>query len=60
MPSLVELGHYPPPWQSKMLRFFVTGSIARSAKCRYLSYSAGNFEVIRPASLTRYANGTLH
>jgi len=27
---------------------FVTGSIARMAKCRYLSYSAADFELLRP------------
>jgi len=31
----------------------VTGSIARSATRRYLSYSEADFEVFRPAGVTR-------
>jgi len=34
----------------------ITGSIAHSAKCRYLSYSEADFEVFRPAGAT----DTLH
>jgi len=33
--------------------FLVTGSIARSATRRYLSYSEADFEVFRPAGATR-------
>jgi len=33
--------------------FLVTGSIARSATCRYLIYSEADFEVFRPARATR-------
>jgi len=36
---------------------FFTGSIARSAKRRYLSYSETDFEVFRPAEATRFTNG---
>jgi len=36
-----------------MYRPFVTGSIARSATRRYLSYSETNFDVFRPARATR-------
>jgi len=35
----------------------VTGSIARSAKRRYLSNSEADFEVFRPAGATRCTNG---
>ena len=35
----------------------ITGSIARSAKRRYLSYSEADFEVFRPAGATRCTNG---
>jgi len=35
----------------------VTGSIARSAKRRYLSYSEADFEVFRPAGVTRCTDG---
>jgi len=35
----------------------VTGSIARSANCRYLIYSEADFEVFRPAGATRCTNG---
>jgi len=35
----------------------VTGSIARSAKHRYLSNSEADFEVLRPAGLTRCTDG---
>jgi len=31
---------------------FVTGSIARSASCRYVIYSEADFEVFRPAGMT--------
>jgi len=34
-----------------------TGSIACSAKCRYLSYSEANFEVFRPAGATHCIDG---
>ena len=33
-----------------------TGSIARSAKRRYLIYSEADFEVFRPAGATRYTD----
>ena len=36
-----------------ILPHFVTGSIARSATRRYLSYSEADFEVFRPAGATR-------
>ena len=35
-------------------RRFFTGSIARSAACRYLGYSEADFEIFRPAGATRY------
>jgi len=35
----------------------VTGSIARSANCRYLIYSDADFEVFRPAGATRCTDG---
>jgi len=38
------------PFLEKVL---VTGSIARSATCRYLIYSEANFDVFRPAGVTR-------
>jgi len=34
-----------------------SGSIARSAKRRYLNYSVGDFEVFRPIRVTRYTDG---
>jgi len=34
-----------------------TGSIARSAKRRYLGYSEVDFEVFRPAEATRCTDG---
>jgi len=36
---------------------FFTGSIAHSAKRRYLSYSEADFEVFRPAGATRCTDG---
>jgi len=38
-------------------RSFVTGSIARSATHRYLSYSEADFEVFRPAGATHCTDG---
>ena len=38
-------------------RFFITGSIARSASRRYLVYSEADFEVFRPAGATRCIDG---
>jgi len=38
-------------------RTVITGSIARSAKRQYLSYSEADFEVFRPAGATRYTDG---
>jgi len=35
----------------------ITGIIARSATCRYLSYSEADFEVFRPAGATRRTDG---
>jgi len=43
--------HVKIPLLNHML--FVTGSIARSAKRRYLSYSETDFDVFRPARATR-------
>jgi len=37
--------------------FFITGSIARSAKRQYLSYSEADFAVFRPAGTTRCNDG---
>jgi len=37
---------------------FVTGIIARNAKCLYLSYSEGDSEIFHPAGATRCTNGT--
>ena len=37
--------------------FLKTSSIARSAKRRYLSYSEADFEVFRPAGVTRCTDG---
>jgi len=34
-----------------------SGSIARSAKRQYLSYSVGDFEFFRPIRATRYTDG---
>jgi len=36
--------------------FIFTGSIARSAKRRYLSYTEVNFEHLRPAGATRFTD----
>ena len=46
MPGLVRLGFHSPPGRPKTLCF--TGSIARSATRRYLSYSDADFEVFTP------------
>jgi len=35
----------------------ITGSIARSAKRRYLSYSEADFEVFRPKGVTSCTDG---
>jgi len=37
--------------------FIFTGSIARSAKREYLSYSEADFEVFRPTGATRCTDG---
>ena len=37
--------------------FVITGSVARSAKHRYLSYSEADFEVLLPAGATRCTDG---
>jgi len=37
--------------------YVITGSIARSAKRRYLSYSEADFEVFRPTGATRCTDG---
>jgi len=42
---------------STFLLFVITGSIARSATRRYLSYSEADFEVFRPARATRCTDG---
>ena len=41
-----------------MLRYVITGSIARSASRRYLLYSEANFDVFRPAGTTHCTNGS--
>jgi len=46
-----------PSAKSAIADCFVTGSIARSAKHRYLSYSEADFEAFRPARATRCADG---
>ena len=43
-------------WTSVKTIIF-TGSIARSANCRYLIYSEAHFEVFRPAGATRCTDG---
>ena len=40
------------------LLFIITGSIARSAKRRYFSYSEADFEVFRPAGAIRGTDGS--
>jgi len=35
----------------------LTGSIAHSTKCRYSSYTEGDFEVFRPTEATRCTSG---
>jgi len=40
-----------------IVRDAITGSIACNAKCRYLSYSEGDFEVFCPAGATRCTDG---
>jgi len=55
VPSLVGLGFHPLPAWPKTLSFF-TGSIARSAACRYLIYSEADFEVSRLGA-TRCTDG---
>jgi len=35
----------------------ITGSIVRSTKCRYISYSEANFEVLSRIGVTRCTNG---
>jgi len=42
-----------PTPAAKSVECFVTGSITCSAKRWYLSYSQGDFEVFRPAGVTR-------
>jgi len=37
----------------KIVVSLITGSIVRSATCRYLIYSEADFEVFRPAGATR-------
>jgi len=37
---------------------FITNSIARSAKRRYISYSNADFEVFLPAGATRCTDGS--
>jgi len=39
------------------MRAIITGSIARSANLRYISYSEGDFEFSRPAGTTHCTNG---
>ena len=57
--SLVNLSKKTMPIVSKWLIFcnLVTGSIARSAKRRYISYSEADFEVFRPAGATLCTDG---
>ena len=43
---------------SSRLINIVTGSIARSAKRRYLSYSEADFEVFRPTGVARCTDGS--
>ena len=43
--------------QSTGVHFLITGSMARSAKRRYISYSEADFEVFRPAAATRSTDG---
>ena len=40
-----------------LLAFVITARIARSAKCRYVSYSETDFEVFRHAGATRCTDG---
>ena len=40
-----------------MICAIITGSIARSATRRYLSYSEADFEIFRPAGATRCTDG---
>ena len=40
-----------------LYRNFITGSIARSARRRYLIYSDADFEVFRPTGATRCTDG---
>jgi len=42
----------------KLLWCVITGSIARSARRRYLIYSEADFEVFRPAGATRCIDGS--
>jgi len=42
---------------SLFVSLLVTGSIAYSAKRRYLSYSEADFEIFRPAGTTRCTDG---
>ena len=42
---------------SMFLKNFFTGSVARSTNCRYLIYSEADFEVFRPAAVTRCTDG---
>ena len=39
---------------------FMTGSIARNTRRRYLIYSEADFEVFRPAGATRFKGLLLH
>jgi len=47
------------PFEKKysFIHSFITGSIARSATRRYLSYPVTDFEVFRPAGATRCTDG---
>ena len=49
-------GISPAARAAKNVEFF-TGSMERSATCRYLSYSKADFEVFRPAGATRCTDG---
>ena len=51
--NLQLISYDDPPDGSQL----ITGSIARSAKRRYLSYSEGDFLVFRPAGATRCTDG---
>ena len=51
--------HYYGKYNNNMICVIFTGSIARSARRRYLVYPEADFEVFRPAAAPRCTDGEL-